>query len=250
VRTAELKEFFNERLAEIESYLALLQGIEDAANSGPPKIASANIPITATQQKILYSSVYLQLYNLVEATVSRCIETVCDAATSHARDWQAADLNESLRREWVRAMARTHTELTPDHRLDNAVAMCSHLIQQLPIRELKIDIGGGGNWDDEAIEKVSTRVGCRLRITPETNEGVKRPERDDMGAMKLIKSRRNSLAHGNVSFVDCADGVVVEDLRRIAGAVAAYLREAIACFAAYIDLFDFLHPGRKPSDAA
>lgn len=128
--------------------------------------------------------------------------------------------------------------------------MCSHLIDQLPIGELKIDVGGGGNWDDEAIEKISTRVGCRLRISPEAKARVKRPERDDMGAMKLVKNRRNNLAHGSISFADCADGVTVEDLRRIAGAVASYLREAIDCFANYIDLFDFLLPERKPSDAA
>jgi hypothetical protein len=125
-----------------------------------------------------------------------------------------------------------------------------HLIDQLPIREFRIDIGGGGNWDDEAIEKVSARVGCQLRISPEARGGVKRPERDDMGAMKLIKNRRNNLAHGSVSFVDCADGIVVEDLRRIAHAVASYLREAINCFSNYIDVFEFLLPGRRPSDAA
>jgi hypothetical protein len=250
VSVADLREFFNERFAEIDSYLSLLQGIEDAANSGSPRITNSNIVITATQQKILYSSVYLQLYNLVEATISRCIETVCEAAASHTDGWRAADLNESLRREWVRAVARTHMELTPDHRLESALALFGHLIDQLPIREFRIDIGGGGNWDDEAIEKVSARVGCQLRISPEAREGVKRPERDDMGAMKLIKNRRNNLAHGSVSFVDCADGIVVEDLRRIAHAVASYLREAINCFSNYIDVFEFLLPGRRPSDAA
>lgn len=248
--TAELRDFFEERLAEIESYLALLQAVEDAANSGPPKIADSKISITAAQQRILYSSVYLQLYNLVEATISRCIEAVSDAAVSHTDSWQAADLNESLRREWVRAIARTHTELSPDHRLDSAVAMCGHLIAQLPIRELKIDIGGGGNWDDEQIEKIGARVGCQLRFSPAVRAGVKRPERDDMGAMKLIKNRRNNLAHGNISFVECADGVAVVDLRRITDAVASYLREAIGCFASYIDIFDFLLPDRKPSDVA
>lgn len=105
---ADLVVFFDERLGEIDSYLTFLQEVEDAARSGPPRVEGATTPITAPQQKILYSSLYLQLYNLIEATVSQCINAVTDAATSHLTQWRAADLNESLRREWVRAMARTH----------------------------------------------------------------------------------------------------------------------------------------------
>jgi hypothetical protein len=250
VRTAELKEFFDERFVEVESYLTLLETIAMAARSGPPRVAGVEITITATQQKILYSSLYLQLYNLVEATMSRCIESITSAATSHSGSWQAADLNDSLRREWVRTVARTHTELSYENRLQSALDMCNHLIGQLPIRQFTIEIGGGGNWDDETIEKIGDRVGCRLQLTREVKAQVKRPLRDNQGAMKLVKDRRNGLAHGRLSFVDCADGVAVEELRGITDAVGAYLREVIVCFVQYIDLFDFLAPERKPSDAA
>ena len=106
MRTAELRQFFDERFVEVEAYLVFLETIEDASRSGPPRIADVDVTITATQQKILYSNLYLQLYNLVEATVSRCLEAVSSAAVSNSGNWQAADLNESLRREWVRA-ART-----------------------------------------------------------------------------------------------------------------------------------------------
>ena len=68
--------------------------------------------------------------------------------------------------------------------------------------------------------------------------------------MKLVKNRRNDLAHGAISFVDCAEGVVVAELRRITEATGAYLREAIACFSTYIDLYEYLLPERKPQGAA
>lgn len=247
MNAVDLVSFFDERFAEIESYLTFLQEVEDAARSGPPKIEGATTPITAPQQKILYSSLYLQLYNLVEATVSQCINAVTEAATSNLTQWRAADLNESLRREWVRAVARTHISLTPENRLESAVAMCEHLIGQLPVTELTIEVGGGGNWDDEAIEKFSARVGCTLAITEATKRAVKRPERDDLGAMKLVKNRRNNLAHGSISFVDCAEGVAVTELRRVSQAVGSYLREAIQCYISYIKLFSFLAPGRRPA---
>lgn len=245
----DLIEFFDERFDEIESYLDLLQEIENAARTGPPRIEGAANVITASQQKILYSSVYLQLYNLVEATVSQCIKAVTDTVSSSENEWRAEDLNESLRKEWVRFMARTHIVLNPEHRLESAVEMCNHLVDRLPIVTLEIDKGGGGNWDDESIEKMSARVGCLLDISPTTKRAVKRPERDDLGAMKLVKNRRNVLAHGSISFVDCAEGVAVTELRRIAESTGAYLREAISSYADYIDLLAFIDPARRPSAA-
>ncbi len=248
--TSDLRDFFHERFAEIESYLDLLQTIEAAVRNGTPRIEGSKVAITASQQKILYSSGYLQLYNLVEATVSRCINEISEAATSHPNAWRVDDLIAELRREWVRSMARTHTDMSPDSRLQDAVAMCDHLIAHLPVAQLRIDIGGGGNWDDEEIYRLSKRVGCELQISATTNESVKRPLRDNLGAMKLVKDRRNHLAHGQISFVECAEGIVVAELRDITNAIGDYLREAIACFSAYIDLCAYVLPGRRPQGAA
>lgn len=249
MNTSELLEFFSERQEEIEEYLIFLENLEEAARSGPPRLHESEKIISAPQQKILYSSAYLQLYNLVEATVSRCIDGVTFAATSQSR-WRPDDLNNSLRNEWVRFMARTHIDLTPDHRLASAMTMCEHLVGQLPIEKFSIEVGGGGNWDDEAIEKMSVRLGCNLTITPEVRTAAKRHVRDDLGPLQLVKKRRNNLAHGNISFVECADGVTVSELRRVANAVVDYLREAIGGFASYIDLYEFLQPGRVPEESA
>ncbi len=246
--TSELERFFDERLSEISAYLNLLQDVEDAARSGPPRLEGAVSSITAAQQKILYSSVYLQLYNLVEATVSRCLDAVTGAAANS--QWNPMDLNESLLEEWIRVNAGTHVGLTPENRLKSAVRMCDHLIQHLPISEFTLEIGGGGNWDDDAIEKASRRVGCNLVIATETRRAVKRHVRDEMGALKLVKNRRNALAHGSLSFVECSDGVSVSELKNLTQAIGDYLREAIACFTSYVELQDFLRPDSKSAGVA
>ena len=82
---------FQERLAEVEAYLDFLSTLEAQAQRGPPRLEGAEHPISAQQQRILYSSVYLQLYNLIEATMSRCIEAVADAANKSG-NWKASDL--------------------------------------------------------------------------------------------------------------------------------------------------------------
>ncbi|MDX2826748.1 MAE_28990/MAE_18760 family HEPN-like nuclease [Streptomyces ipomoeae] len=244
--TPDLVLFFDERFGEVNDYLELLEQVEKVAQSGPPRLAVSNYSITAPQQKILYSSVYLQLYNLVEATMARCIAAITQAASALGQ-WQPHELSDELRQEWVRSVARTHADMSPENRLKYALQMTDHLVNQLPIGDFAIEAGGGGNWDDEVIYAMAKRLGCPINISGPTLAGVKRVKRDGMGSMKLVKNRRNSLAHGSISFVDCADGVAVSELRETAEHVEKYLREVIQSFVDYINSYIFLRPDVRPN---
>lgn len=238
---------FQERLDEVESYLAFLSTMEACAQQGPPRLEGAEHPISVQQQRILYSSVFLQLYNLVEATMSRCIETVASAARGDGR-WRPGDLIHELRREWVRAIARTHEGgLTPVNRLDSALAMCDHLVAALPIVEFKIDKGGGGNWDDSAIESISQRLGFQLVVSQPVYSAVKRPFRNELGPLALVKDLRNQLAHGSISFAQCAEDVTVARLVDLKEKTVAYLREVVNCFSNHVQAHGYLIPERRPA---
>ena len=246
--TDTLSQTFEERLQEIEAYLDLLEALEKQVQTGRPFIGAATI--TTQQQKILYSCVYLQLYNLVEATVTWCIDAVCAAAADNKR-WRPSDLSEGLRREWVRSTARTHLpDLTIEHRLQSAVELCDHLIQTRPISEWKIERGQAGNWDDKAIESITDRLGCQLQISREVMAEIKRPIRDDKGPLTLVKDLRNSLAHGSLSFVEYGDNITVSDLKEIKDRTALYLREVVAAFSTYINTYGFLHPAQRPGESS
>ncbi|WP_341721946.1 MAE_28990/MAE_18760 family HEPN-like nuclease [Streptomyces albidoflavus] len=244
--TADLFPFFEERFGEVDSYIDFLEKVEEATQSGIPRIASSGYGITAKQQRILYSSVYLQLYNLVEATMARCVSELTEA-TSAAGRWQPHQLNDQLLQEWVRATARTHADMSAPSRLKHALEMSAHIVQQLPVKPFDIDVGGGGNWDDEVIYRMAERLGCPLSLTGTTQANVKRKRRDGLGPLQLVKNRRNGLAHGSISFVDCADGVVARELRETSQCVEAYLREVIECFKNYIESYDFLRSDSRPS---
>lgn len=237
----DLTQSFEDRLQEIESYLDLLEALERQIQIGPPRIGGS--AITAQQQKILYSSVYLQLYNLVEATITWCVDAVCDAATDKGR-WLPGDLAERVRREWVRSTARTHLELNAEHRLDSAVEIADHLINSLPL--LKLTIERRGNVDDLVIQSIAERLGLDIKLSRDVLRGVKQPIRDDKGPLALVKDLRNRLAHGSLSFSECGDGVTVPDLRDLKQRTAQYLWEVITGFRAYIDGHEFLLPPRRP----
>jgi len=242
-----LNQAFEDRLEEIEAYLALLEALERQVQKGTPMIGgvttTGGTTITTQQQRILYSCVYLQLYNLVEATVTWCLDAVCAAATEQNR-WSPGDLSDKLRREWVRSTARTHIDMNPEKRLNAAVEMCDLLIQALP--HLKLTVERRGDWDDVAIQDITDRLGCVLQISHGVRSGIKQRIRDDKGPLVLIKDLRNKLAHGSLSFAECGDGVTVRDLKDLKDRTAGYLREVVAAFREYIDTYQFLAPQRRP----
>lgn len=237
---------FQERLAEVEAYLEFLSTMEARSQSGPPRFEGAAQPISAQQQRILYSSVYLQLYNLVEATMSRCIAAVADAAKESGQ-WKPGDLSVELRREWVRATARTHENMGPDKRLESALVLCEHLVAALPVGEFDIDKGGGGNWDDDAIEAISKRLGFRLAVSAPVYSAVKRKFRNDLGPLALVKKLRNDLAHGSISFAQCAEDESVARLVELKNKTVDYLGEVVDCFSGYVSSFEYLLPERRPA---
>lgn len=237
---------FEERHQEIEAYLDLLEAIEVEARSGPPRLGSSGPTITTTQQRILYSSVFLQLYNLVEATVVQCLDGITQSALASGT-WSPGDLIADLRKEWVRVMARTHVDLNYERRLTSALSLCDHLVGSLPIQGFSLEKGGGGNWDDTAIEQIASRLGFQLRVSQSAYSGIKRVFRDDLGPLGIVKKLRNDLAHGSISFSECGENLTAGELRDLASRTATYLREVVQAFKTYIDEYQFLVPDRRPA---
>lgn len=236
---------FSDRLQEIEAYLDLLETLEQEVRSGVPRFAASGVKITPQQQHILYSSFYLQLYNLVEATITHCIE-VFIATIFTKNSWLPSDLSVDLRREWVRYVARTHVELNCENRLNAALKLCDYFIQYQPVFEFEIDNEGGGNWDDKKIQKIASRLGLSLQISKKAKEGIKRRLYNEKGALAHIKDLRNELAHGSLSFAECGQHATVRDLCDLKERVVEYLKEVVDSFQKSIDNYEFLSPDKRP----
>jgi hypothetical protein len=240
---ADLTQSFDERLQEIDAYLDLLEVLDREVKSGrPPAIGETSI--TVRQQRVLYSAVYLQLYNLVEATVTWCVNALCEAAALDGK-WIPADLSAELRREWVRLTARTNVFLTEEHRLQHALDACEIIVRAQPVSWPK-DVQRRSNWDDDDIGSLCTRLGCNLQLSPETYKGVKQPIRDDKGPLRLIKELRNRLAHGSISFEECGASVTVDDLKSTKEKTVAYLKEVVAAYTTHIGEYRFLETAKRP----
>jgi hypothetical protein len=139
-------------------------------------------------------------------------------------------------------------ELNHENRLQHALNLCAHLVDALPVNGFKFE-KSGGSWDDDAIEAIATRLGFDLQLSVGTRSDIKRPFKDDLGALGLVKKLRNSLAHGSISFVECGENLSAGELLDLTTRTAAYLREVVAAFEGYINAHEFLVPARRPTGA-
>jgi hypothetical protein len=244
---SSLSESFEERLAEINAYLDLLAALDAQAQTGPPVLGGKTI--TAQQQKILYSAVYLQLYNLVEATMLWCMQAVASAASRQGK-WLPGDLSEQIRREWVRTIGRTHSELNVHHRYQTTLELCDWIIAAKPVSEWEFERRGAGSWDDFQIEDMAKRIGCDVSLSPMVRRGIKEKIRNDKSPLPLIRDFRNRLAHGSLSFTECGEATTVGDLVTIKDSTANYLREIVAAFDKFIAEHGFLLPSKRPAPGA
>lgn len=229
---SDIQLFFRERRDEVTAYMELIKNIDRARQLGRFAFADDQVSISPLQQQILYANVFVQLYNLVEATITRCLEELHSAATA---GHTPADLAAPILREWVRFKARTHTDRAHDRRLDATVELAEHLINTLPVDPFRIESGGGGNWDDRKIEHIAGRIGCPLEIDGSVREEAKRHVRDELGSLQLVRHLRNRLAHGLMSFGECGADMTVSDIDPIVSAVLDYLDAVVSGFVRYFD---------------
>jgi len=249
--TQELQSQFEERFSQCETYVGLIEGLDSALKNGNLSIAGTTRFVVSTdQQRILYSGVYLHLYNLVEATMTSCLELVSKAVTEETK-WRVKDLSEDLKREWVKYVAQTNLPLAnPERRLEYALALCDHLLSALPVEPFEIAKGGTGNWHEDEIYRIARRVGFELKVETSTLQGVKKPVRDGLGAMKLVVEMRNKLAHGAISFVECSRNDTPQDLRNLLHSVRDYMRDVVASFSQYVIEHQYLNEKSRPSRAS
>lgn len=246
-----VRDEFASLLDEIDEYLVFLRDLKKAVASGPPRIVSrlVSTEITARQQRMMYSSVYVQLYNLVESTFVLCLDEVASTVAG-ANAWKATDLAPLLRQEWIRYVARTHdTNLKEDRRFAASVRLFDHVAKGNTITQFKI-ARPTKNWDDDSILAVIKRFGMDFTPKASTTTLVKRNRGNGLGALAYVKQLRNDLAHGVRSFSDCSQGVSVTDLTQLRDAVAIFLKELVQATEDYLNSYEYLEPLSRPAVGA
>lgn len=237
-----VKTTYNERVSDIEAHFDLIKNISDAVASGGAKLTvnSGYYTITIQQQKILFSSTCLQLYNLVEATVN---ELLCAVGrnSQNGINGDLTKLSNNIRDLYLKHMIPAEGNITPEKHLERAVELLHQAVGKTCV-EIKIPRGGGGNWDIQEIKNLSKRIGIDFELPENIYKKVSRPFRNEQGPLRYIKDVRNNLAHGSISFSDCGAGHSYSEFRALIDIVKEYLEFLISEYESYIDNARYLAP--------
>ncbi|MDM5104001.1 MAE_28990/MAE_18760 family HEPN-like nuclease [Aeromonas salmonicida] len=175
-----VKDTFNERINEIESYFDLVSNVELAIGQGSAKfdVNGESYRITPEQQKVMYSVIYLHLYNLVEATMNLLIEAV-ERNTRESINGDVSLLSENLRNLYVKFVTQPHDN-SPGYetRLNRGLALFKQILRIDPV-DIGFPAGGGGNWNYAEIRSYSKSIGVDIVLPRGINTLVQKKIRNN-----------------------------------------------------------------------
>ncbi|QNB06024.1 hypothetical protein G5S34_04020 [Herbaspirillum frisingense] len=227
------EETYSSRCREIERFFEMLQFMRDNRDSRlcgePSDVANPNTyAIGRDLEKTLRASAYLMLYNLVEATMTGAI----DAIHQHIADEQVGfdELKEDVRRIAIKGLRKAVLSEMPSELLDAAIPISSALIW---LGFDKKDLFSG-NLDGRLIKDKAKEYGFQVA------DHDKAASRDGVRLLN-VKTKRNELAHGGISFEDCGQDTSVDELVAIFDEIKIFIRAVLNGISEYLLTRGYLH---------
>ncbi|MFA5454954.1 MAG: MAE_28990/MAE_18760 family HEPN-like nuclease [Sulfurimonas sp.] len=196
---SDLRMFFEERKKEIDNYFMFLELFQ--IDTGTTKVLTIDdnrsMKINDNLQKNFKSQCILMLYNLVEGTVNKGIEFIFGKINDDALSY--LNVNEKIKIIWYKHHVPKMKKIEIDN-LEHPVEVIKFIENKyLTTIELNLDefrqknasYFSAGSLDSSVIRDDILKK--RFDITMNQSEYV----------LREIKMKRNNLAHGEDSFVNC-----------------------------------------------
>jgi MAE_28990/MAE_18760-like HEPN len=203
---AQVHADFNDRVREVNSYFDLLRSLD---NDEVAILAGTTGQVTplgkppAEWRSLLKGAAHLILYNLVEAFVRRGFQEVFEAI--RADGLCGADLIEAVRTQWIEQRNRKVSAFDGAPKVYMGIAgdIIKEVIAKQAAEMTHDRLPITGNIDADVVRQVCRDHGVTLTIPPGAKGGA---------ALKNVKTKRNTLAHGQESFIEVGRSATVADL--------------------------------------
>lgn len=216
---------FNERVAEIDAYIKLLEQISEPT----AKIkADGKRPVVIGQValKTMKASCFLMLYNLVEFSIKDSMTKLYERVNSENK--AIIDFDEFVKELWVQQKFKDLDPFSSNQTsYRNLIKdMVDDVISNSPILLNSNRMPISGNLDARKIRQLFIQHKIPINVHYRAFGG---------GELKTIKDNRNSLSHGSESFSDCGQQYTVQSIKNIKTQAVVYLRSSLRNVKKYID---------------
>lgn len=215
-------DIFNERVEEIELYYAAITElyVVKAAENSEKKFLDDDF------LKILKSNALLMVYNLVESTIMGGILEIYDSLKQHGITYKM--VRREMQDIWFAfKFNQVYDKNAHYHSYrDKAAEIINSILSEdvLELDRKATDISG--NLDAMKIRQICNSHGIIYNLVPQCRGG---------SVLEDVKNKRNYLAHGTMSFVECGRDYSVEDLSKIKTETVFFLSNILDGMKDYYD---------------
>ena len=217
---------FNERIQEIDLYYAALNALYEDETLKSDNDKYNKEYFNGDFLKILKSNALLMIYNLVESTIMGGIIEIYDELQQEGITYQ--QVRQEIQKIWFRfkfneaydKQAHYNTYREKAERIINSILHGEKLILDRKATNIS------GNLDAKKIRQVCHEHGITFNIDPNCKGGI---------VLDDVKEKRNNLAHGTQSFVECGRDYTIEDLNNIKEQTTLFLKGILDGMKEYFD---------------
>lgn len=212
---------FNTRVKEIEVYFTLLEEIinQNASLYLPLKSRNKIKRIDEELIKVLKANSFLLLYNLIESSIKLSITEIYDQISIKNKKYN--EVVEEIRKIWILENYKNFQGKGTDFIFETI----NNLTEDIISIRFNPDKIISGNIDGRKVRDFALQYGFSEKTHHSAKNGVK---------LHQVKTQRNLLAHGSLSFAECGRQYTYEDLVESKKQVIIYLRSILKNINTYL----------------
>lgn len=214
------REDFEERVKEVDAFFKILNRMEkpDTAFLTKTSQGRRKTRIDPDGFTMMKASVFLIVYNLVEGAIRSSFNVFYD--TIRSEGLELGDLGSELRDIWIEQQYRVPDSHSASRRTYQEVAR--KLIEEI-VKHSVVDLTQegahfSGNLDAAKIRRIYKKHGVRATAHYRARGGQ---------GLEIVKEKRNALAHGSESFLECGRDYTVKQLEVIKREAEIFVRSIL-----------------------
>lgn len=214
----EVIHVFQERKQEIDIYFDFLKTFMKDDSKDNAKILHADgtqTEMSNTLAQILRANGFLLLYNVIESCITLAIEEIYKDIKDKNISFDI--LNDGIKKE---IFSNIKNNISTDNLFKNIQKIEFDIVSQYPTKIFS------GNIDAKKIREVAEKYGFSYTTdVRQTQNGAN---------LLSIKTQRNSLAHGDISFKECGKEYTIQEMNKIKEEAMCYLDQILQNIENYI----------------